>query len=59
MRKGKYRYGVANHASKLDERMVKAIRESTEMNKTLAERYKVSDECIGRVKRRIDWSHVA
>lgn len=59
MRKGKYRLGVLNHASKLDERMVRAIRESSEPYKILADRYRVSTAAITRVRRRIDWKHVA
>jgi hypothetical protein len=58
-RKGSYRYGAANHKSKLDEGMVKAIRASAERYSVLAQRYRVSTACITRVRRRIDWSHVA
>jgi len=54
----KYRYGTANPSSKLDAPMVRAIRESSDKSIVLAERYGVSDACIARIRKRVDWKHV-
>lgn len=53
---GTYQYGEKNHQSKLSEKDVQAIRDSSKERKSLAELYGVSKRTIGNIKTGYSWA---
>ena len=58
MRQGRYKRGSANGSSKLDEPMVKMIRESSDKGTVLAQMLGVSPAAICLIRKRRVWTHV-
>lgn len=59
MRTGRYRRGASNPSSKLDEPMVRVIRDSKEKGVALAAQFQISPAAVCRIRKRIDWRHIA
>ena len=51
--------GVKNPTSKLTEAQVMSIRKDSRNTVELSKAYGVGDACIGKIKRRVSWSHLA
>ena len=58
LRKGRAVRGEKASWSKIKEDDVRAIRASTESQRTLAKRYGMGQQSISLIKRRINWKHV-
>jgi hypothetical protein len=58
MRTGKYKYGVRNPSSKLDDNMVRAIRNSKDTGTIIAERYGITTATVCHIRTRQTWKHV-
>lgn len=51
--------GVRQHKAVMDDDKVRFIRTTLLKTKRLARKFKVSEDCIRKIKRRINWKHVA